>query len=98
MKQFLVFAIHFYRTAIKPFYKQTCIFRVNCSQEVLNETHLHGFRGELRALNTRLEYCRPGFHWAKNPETGKHRLIFPDGKYLKEYEIFVEFLKLKLIL
>jgi putative component of membrane protein insertase Oxa1/YidC/SpoIIIJ protein YidD len=92
MKQFLVFAIHFYRTAIKPFYKRTCLFRVSCSMEVLNETRLHGFRGGMNALSIRLKYCRPGFQWAKNPETGKHRLIFPDGKYLEENEISAEVL------
>lgn len=94
MKQLLTLTILFYRWAIKPFYKRTCLFRVSCSQEVLNEARQNGFRAGINTLNTRLKYCRPGFLWSKNPVTGKQRLIFPDGKYLEENEISFEILNL----
>ncbi len=92
MKQLLTLTVVFYRWAIKPFYKRTCLFRVSCSEEVLNETRRLGFAAGMQVLNTRIKYCRPGYQWSKNPVNGAPRLIFQDGKYLEENEISIQML------
>lgn len=95
MKLILKLVIHFYRWAVKPFYKRSCLFRVSCSQEVLNELEQGGYIAGITALKARFNYCRPGYIWSTNPDNGKIRLVFKDGKYLEESEISSELLRNK---
>jgi putative component of membrane protein insertase Oxa1/YidC/SpoIIIJ protein YidD len=79
--------IYLYRILIKPFYKRTCIFRTSCSQEVLNEINRDGFIAGWKALKLRMNYCKPGYTLTKNPQTGKPRIVFKDGRFLEGSEI-----------
>ncbi|MFN9115010.1 MAG: membrane protein insertion efficiency factor YidD [Bacteroidota bacterium] len=87
MRYLIVLAVVFYRALLKPFYPRTCLFRVSCSEAVLQESRNMGFVAGWNMLLLRYRYCRPGYRWTKHPESGSPRLVFSDGKYLEADEI-----------
>lgn len=81
----LLLIIRFYRTAVRPFLRKTCLFQCSCSRFVESEYRSYGAKRGWKALFTRYQDCREGYHFI---EIDKERfMVTQSGRRYPESQL-----------
>lgn len=81
MKYLLLLLIRLYWLTPKA-WRRHCIFKCSCSQHIFQVTKQVGFVAGIKAFQTRLKQCRPGYSFYKTPD-GMDWIILADKTVLK---------------